>query len=62
MTLGHCIWKKNQLETEITKNIWLTAPADTQIIFNTPLSERWIKSARNIGVNILRLTSEIGHS
>ena len=62
MALGHCIWKKNQLETEIVKNIWLTAPADTKIIFNTPLSERWKKSARNIGINILQLTSEIGHA
>ncbi|WP_187307839.1 YqgE/AlgH family protein [Buchnera aphidicola] len=62
MTLGHCIWQKNQLENEILDNIWLTASANNNILFNTPLSERWIESARNIGVDIFRLTTNFGHA
>ncbi|WP_044010663.1 YqgE/AlgH family protein [Buchnera aphidicola] len=63
MALGHCIWKQHQLEQEIAKNIWLTTPADIDIIFNTPISEKWKKSMYSIGImNILQLTSEIGHA
>lgn len=62
LALGYCLWHKNQLEYEIANNIWLTTPADIKIIFETPFSERWIRSAKNIGINMSQLTSEIGHA
>ncbi|XBC38147.1 MAG: YqgE/AlgH family protein [Buchnera aphidicola (Floraphis choui)] len=62
MTLGYCIWGKNQLENEILDNIWLTTSANTKILFDTPLSERWTKSANNIGINMYQLTTDFGHA
>ncbi|XBC37936.1 MAG: YqgE/AlgH family protein [Buchnera aphidicola (Meitanaphis elongallis)] len=62
MILGHCVWKNNQLEKEILNNIWLTSLANTNILFHTPLSERWMKSVRNIGIDINRLTTNFGHA
>ncbi|XBC41020.1 MAG: YqgE/AlgH family protein [Buchnera aphidicola (Nurudea yanoniella)] len=62
MTLGHCIWNKNQLENEILENVWLTTSANTKILFKTPFSEKWIKSARNIGIDINKLTENFGHA
>ncbi|XBC39507.1 MAG: YqgE/AlgH family protein [Buchnera aphidicola (Nurudea shiraii)] len=62
MTLGHCIWNKNQLENEILNNIWLTTSANNSILFNTPLSEKWVKSAQNIGIDINILSTNFGHA
>lgn len=62
IALGYCTWSKNQLEKELLKNFWLTTPANQDILFNTPISDRWIKSTKNIGINIYELSLEFGHA
>ena len=62
VTLGYAGWGPGQLEQEILENSWLTTPADSDILFNTPIEQRWKKSAEKIGVNVAHLSSEIGHA
>lgn len=49
--LGCCTWKSGQLEQEIAKNIWLTAPANQQILFETGYLDRWAESHDLIGLS-----------
>lgn len=50
-TLGYAGWGPGQLERELQDNVWLTAPASYEIVFNTPANERWETAFAAIGVN-----------
>ena len=52
VALGYASWEKGQLEQEILDNAWLTAPADLNILFKTPIADRWREAAKLIGVDI----------
>ncbi|MCO4798274.1 MAG: YqgE/AlgH family protein [Colwelliaceae bacterium] len=62
VTLGYAGWGPGQLEEEIQANSWLTTPSDNDILFNTPIEQRWQKAAEKLGVNIAHLSSDIGHA
>ena len=62
VTLGYAGWGPGQLEQELQDNSWLTIPADSDILFNTPIEQRWKKSAEKIGINIAHLSSDVGHA
>ena len=36
LAVGCCTWSPSQMEEEIMGNIWLTAPANSEILFHTP--------------------------
>jgi putative transcriptional regulator len=57
--LGHAGWAPGQLEMEIAGNAWLTSPANTQIIFLTPLSERRQAVGDLLGIDLAQV---VGHS
>ncbi len=46
----------------MAENAWLSVPADDKIIFETPYDQRWETAAALTGVDIKRLSSEIGHA
>lgn len=62
VALGYASWEKGQLEQEIMDNAWLTAPASANILFQTPISERWREAARLVGVDIHNMPIEAGHA
>ncbi|MBK4764797.1 MAG: YqgE/AlgH family protein [Pantoea sp. Brub] len=62
VALGYCAWEKNQLENELIDNTWLTTPANSKVIFQIPISERWRVAALSIGVNIYTIANNIGHA
>lgn len=62
VALGYASWEKGQLEQEILENAWLTVPANTDILFRTPISERWREAARLVGVDIHNMPVEAGHA
>ncbi|MBP2168189.1 putative transcriptional regulator [Erwinia toletana] len=62
VALGYCAWEKDQLEDELLENAWLTTPANSNILFHTPIAERWREAAKSIGVDIHNITSEAGHA
>ena len=62
VALGYASWEKGQLEQEILDNAWLTAPADFNILFKTPMGERWNEAAKLIGMNILTMSGAAGHA
>ncbi len=62
VALGYAGWGAGQLENEILENSWLSAPANTQIIFETPFADRWQQSAQLLGIDLSTISSEAGHA
>ena len=62
VTLGYAGWSAGQLEQEMASNTWLNCPADEQIIFNTPVEQRWQAAANLIGVDLSLLSNHTGHA
>jgi putative transcriptional regulator len=62
VALGYAGWAAGQLENEMAHNTWLSCPADEQIIFNTPVEQRWKAAAKLIGIDLSLLSSETGHA
>lgn len=60
--LGYAGWAPGQLETELANNAWLTLPADPDIIFDTPISERAGLAAKKLGFDLSKLGSDVGHA
>jgi putative transcriptional regulator len=62
IALGYAGWAAGQLEREIMENVWLSGPAEADIIFNTPYEKRWESSAALLGIEIDKISSDIGHA
>jgi putative transcriptional regulator len=66
MTLGYAGWGAGQLEEEITLNGWINVPLNreqmTDIIFNTPSSQRYQKAMNHLGFDPSDLSGEAGHA
>lgn len=62
LALGFAGWEAGQLEDELSENSWLTIPADPNILFNTPVNERWEKATAKLGIDVWQLSSETGHA
>jgi len=61
VTIGYSAWSAGQLEGELADNAWLTLPADSKIIFDTPMAERSQAAARSIGLDLNALAHSAGH-
>tara|TARA_R110002050_G_scaffold84743_2_gene180932 strand:+ start:1237 stop:1884 length:648 start_codon:yes stop_codon:yes gene_type:complete len=62
VTLGYAGWGPGQLEAELHANSWLTIDADSDILFNTPIEQRWQKATKKLGIDIAHLSTDIGHA
>jgi putative transcriptional regulator len=62
VALGYSGWSPGQLEQELCDNHWLTGPASEQVLFETPLEDRWEAAAGLVGVNMIQLASYAGHA
>lgn len=62
VTLGYAGWGPGQLEEEIGRNAWLTVPANSELIFDTPIEERLPAAFRLLGVDPAFLSMSAGHA
>ncbi|AAZ25144.1 hypothetical protein CPS_1252 [Colwellia psychrerythraea 34H] len=62
VTLGYAGWGPGQLEQELQANSWLTTPADIEILFKTPIEQRWKKATEKLGIDLAHLSTDIGHA
>jgi len=62
VTLGYSGWRAGQLEEEIGRNGWLTVDADPQIIFDTPIDQRYDRAVSLLGFDPHMLSQEAGHA
>jgi putative transcriptional regulator len=62
VTLGYSGWSAGQLEEEIGRNGWLTVNAEPEIIFDTPVEQRYERALQLLGVDPRMLSQEAGHA
>lgn len=62
LTLGYAGWAPGQLENEIQQNGWLTADADTSIIFDVDDTRRYTQALAKIGVDLAALSPSAGRA
>lgn len=59
--LGCCGWGAGQLEDEIGANGWLTVPFSRELLFETPVDQRYEKALASLHITRATLSSEAGH-
>ncbi len=62
ISVGYAGWGAGQLEKELLANSWLTVPAQTDILFDLPVEERYQAAIRLLGIDPWMLTAEAGHA
>ena len=62
VTLGYSGWAAGQLEEELGRNGWLTVTAAPEIIFDTPIEQRYERALGLLGVDPRMLSQEAGHA
>jgi len=62
VSLGYAGWAPGQLEQELSQNAWLTVPADLDVIFNLPPEQRLSAAMKLLGVDLARLSDDVGHA
>ena len=62
VTLGYSGWGAGQLEDEIGRNGWLNVNATREIIFDTPVEQRYEKALSLLGIDARMLSQEAGHA
>ena len=62
VALGYAGWGAGQLELELADNAWLTTPADSDIIFNTPVEHRAKAAAAKLGIDLALISPLAGHA
>ncbi len=62
LTMGYCGWGPGQLEAELSNNIWLTANADTDLIFDQDDALKWKRAVADLGISLEALSNSAGHA
>lgn len=60
--LGCCGWGAGQLEDEIARNGWLTAPFSRELLFETPVADRYEAALGLLHITRATLSSDAGHA
>jgi putative transcriptional regulator len=62
VTLGYSGWGAGQLEDEIGRNGWLNVNAVPEVIFDTPIEQRYDRALGLLGIDPRMLSQEAGHA
>ena len=62
LALGYAGWGAGQLENELRENVWLTGPADLDLIFDNDHETKWDRALARIGVHTAMLSGEAGRA
>jgi putative transcriptional regulator len=62
VSLGYAAWGEGQLEAELSDNSWLTVVADTSVIFDTPVAQRYDQALLLLGFESWMLSPDAGHA
>ncbi len=62
ITLGYSGWGAGQLEDEMGRNSWINVDAAPDIIFDTPVEQRYDKALSLLGIDVRMLSQEAGHA
>lgn len=60
--LGCCGWSPGQLEGEISDNGWLTVPFSHELVFETPVEDRYDAALASLHITRATLSPDAGHA
>ena len=60
--LGYTGWGAGQLEGELLRHGWQTAPGEADIIFDVGVEARWATAYARLGIAVGRLSAEAGRA
>lgn len=60
--LGCCAWSAGQLEGEIADNGWLTVPVSGDLVFRTPVEDRYEAALASLHITRATLSPDAGHA
>ena len=62
VSLGYSAWGEGQLESELGENSWLTVDADSAVIFDTPVEQRYERALGLLGLQLWMLSPQAGRA
>lgn len=62
LALGYAGWAPGQLESEIQNNGWLTCQSTADLVFDSDVEGKYDRALSLLGIDIGRLSSEVGHA
>jgi putative transcriptional regulator len=62
ITLGYASWGEGQLESELGENSWLTVDASREVIFDTPVADRYERALGLLGLQSWMISNQVGHA
>ena len=62
LALGYAGWGPGQLEGEIARNGWLTADAESGIVFEAENGEKWSAALATLGIDPIVLSAQGGRA
>jgi putative transcriptional regulator len=60
--LGYTGWGAGQLDDEMLRHGWQLAPGDAELLFTTPIAQRWPAAFGALGVPVDRLSAVTGRA
>ncbi|MFC3078934.1 YqgE/AlgH family protein [Phenylobacterium terrae] len=62
LALGYAGWGAGQLEREIRENVWLTCPADEELLFGDDHENKWSRALAKLGIDPRLLSTQTGRA
>ncbi len=62
LMLGYAGWDEGQLEEELTENVWLTADATADLVFDDGYDTKWSRALAGLGVDAAKLSAHSGRA
>lgn len=62
VSLGYSGWAAGQLEDEMSRNSWINVDAQPEIIFSTPIDQRYDRALSLLGIDPAMLCTDAGHA
>lgn len=60
--LGHAGWGAGQLDKELQENSWLVVDPTPELIFDTPIEDKWAAALNILGIDPAMLSSTMGRA
>jgi putative transcriptional regulator len=60
--LGYAGWSPGQLDSEMARNVWLSAPVTPTLVFGTPIDQKWPEALAALGIDIAMLSQQSGRA
>lgn len=62
LALGYASWGPGQLDREIQENVWLSAPAPVELLFDADYDSKWRRALGILRIDPLLLSGVAGHA